>query len=161
MNTEHNLVLTTLGYLRDGKRTLMLKRPSKDGYEKGGSYNGLGGKFMPGESPEECLKREIFEEAGVIVEEYELKGHVTFPGFFDGKDCYMFVYVVTKWSGEPRSSSEGTLEWHDTDKLTELPLYEGDRVFLPWLDQPRFFSAVLRYDNYEFRSYEVDFYGPE
>lgn len=161
MKTNHPLVLTTLAYLRTDTQTLMLRRPSKKGYEKGGSYNGLGGKFNPGESPEECLRREVFEEAGIIVEDFELKGHVTFPGFFDGTDCYMYVYIVTKWSGEPVASDEGSLEWHDTDKLTDLPLYAGDRVFLPWLEQERFFSAVLRYDHYEFDSYEVTFYGPQ
>lgn len=161
MKTNHDLVITTLAYLRDGERTLMLRRPSTDGYERGGRYNGLGGKFEQGESPEECLRREIHEEAGVLVEEFELKGIITFPGFFDGTDCYMYVYIVTKWSGELVGSDEGELEWHPTDTLADLPLYEGDRVFLPWLEQDRFFSAVFRYDQYEFQSYEVTFYGPD
>lgn len=154
------LRLATLAYVRRDGRTLMLHRSGRpDDYHRG-RYNGLGGKFEPGESPEACLAREVREESGLVVEEARLKGFLTFP-MFDGKDdWYAFVYVVERFSGEPVTSSpEGTLHWVPDEDLPDLPLWPGDRVFLPWLDQPTLFSATLRYEAGAYRGYEVVFYG--
>lgn len=146
--------LCTLAYVRSGGKTLMLKRPSA-GHHQSGKYNGLGGKFEPGESPEECLRREVLEESGLVVESADLKGFITFPDFDGADDWYVFVYVVTRFSGEVRSGPEGDLEWVEDGALADLPLWEGDRHFLPWLSQPGTFSATFRYEQGRFVSYEV------
>ena len=150
--------LCTLAYVRSGGRTLMLRRPSS-GHHQAGKYNGLGGKFEPGESPEECLRREVLEESGLVVESADLKGFITFPDFDDEDDWYVFVYVITGYSGEVRSGPEGQLEWIEDEAVADLPLWEGDRHFLPWLSQPGIFSATFRYEAGRFVSYEVVRYG--
>ena len=148
--------LATLVYVRRGDHTLMLHKVR--GYQRG-KWNGLGGKFEPGESPEACMRREVLEESGLRVEAAELKGFITFPTFDGQDDWYAFVYVVKAFSGEPRSSDEGELRWVKTSELSGLNLYDGDRIFLPWLEQPRIFSAVFRYgEGGTFEDYEVVFY---
>ena len=75
------------------------------------------------------------------------------------KDWYVFVYTVEKFSGTLKSSNEGEPHWIENDKLLELNLWEGDRVFMPWLEQEKFFSAVFYYDTSgNFKDYEVTFY---
>ncbi len=152
--------LCTLAYVRAGGKTLMLRRPDS-GHHQAGKYNGLGGKFEPAESPEACLRREVLEESGLTVEAAELKGFITFPDFDGADDWYVFVYVVTRFSGEPRAGPEGSLEWVDDAALADLPLWEGDRHFLPWLSQPGVFSATFRYEGSRFVSYEVERYGAD
>lgn len=152
------LKLATLVYVRDGDKTLMLHKAK--GYQKG-KWNGLGGKFDAGESPEACMKREVFEESGLSVETAQLKGFITFPDFDGLDDWYTFVYVVTEFSGELKASDEGSLEWVPNEKILDLNIYDGDRIFIPWLKGNRFFSAVFRYDAGAFEDYEVVFYNPQ
>lgn len=152
--------LTTLAYVRRGPDTLMLRRPAGDDPQRLGCCNGLGGKFLSGETPEECLRREVLEESGLIVEVAELKGVMTFPGSRGEDDAYVFVFVVTRFAGEPPAvGPEGELFWHPSDRLHELPLLPGDRHFLPWLDEPGFFSARFDYDGKDFLRHTVRVYG--
>lgn len=154
------LKLATLAYLRAGGRTLMLHRDAREDDYHRGRYNGLGGKFEPGESPEACLVREVREESGLAVEEARLKGVITFPRFDGVDDWYTFVYVVPRFTGELRASAEGSLHWIPDEQLGALPLWPGDRTFLPWLGREPFFSATFRYVQGVFRGYEAVFYGP-
>jgi 8-oxo-dGTP diphosphatase len=150
--------LGTLCYVQKGSKTLMIHRNSQDGDFHLGKYNGLGGKFEPGESPEECVIREIKEESGLDIKDPQLKGVITFPLFDGVDDWYVFLYVVEEFSGELSDSTEGDLEWVETGKLVDLPLWEGDRIFLPWLQQENFFSAKFVYVNKKLKDWEVKFY---
>lgn len=153
------MILTTLAYLRDGERTLMLQRPDEPA-RPGGRWNGLGGKFEPGESPERCLRREVREESGLEVEHAELKGIITFPAFTRGVDVMTFVYVVRSWRGQlVPDGPEGTLHWIPTREVASLDLWSGDVVFLPWLELSGYFSARLRYDEGVYLDHEVVFYA--
>ncbi len=157
---HHRFLLTTLAYVRRGGYTLMLERTTRPGDLHAGRWNGLGGKFLPGERPETCLRREGREEAGIEVEAAQLKGCITFPAFDGTSDVYSFVYLVTRFRGEPAAEGpEGRLHWIATERVRELPLWEGDRTFLPWLDQPGFFSAELRYEEGRFTGFDVDRYA--
>lgn len=147
--------LTTLAYLRQDGKTLMLQKAK--GYQKG-KWNGLGGKFEPGESPEDCLKREVYEESGLTVTAATLKGFISFPDFDGQDDWYTFVYVVTGFTGELQDSAEGRLAWIADDDLLTLNIWEGDRIFLPWLAKPGLFSAKFVYKNGQFQRHEVVFY---
>jgi 8-oxo-dGTP diphosphatase len=121
-------------------------------------WNGLGGKVEPGESPEQCMRREVAEEAGLRVLTAELKGVITFPADAGQPDVYTFVFVVTDFEGEPRPSREGDLFWVPTDAVSELRLWEGDRHFLPWLDLPGHFSARFVYEAGRYVRHEVVHY---
>lgn len=137
--------LATLCYVRKDGKTLMIHRVKKAGDMHAGKWNGLGGKFEPGETPEECAWREVFEESGLVVMRLELKGFLTFPAFANDEDWYAFVFVVPDFEGQIRDSQEGYLQWIDDSKLLDLNLWEGDRIFLPWLDQPELFSGKFIY----------------
>jgi 8-oxo-dGTP diphosphatase len=149
------LKLATLVYVKQNGKTLMLYKAK--GYQTG-KWNGLGGKLEPAESPEDCMKREVFEESGLVVKEAKLKGFLTWPNFDGQDDWYAFVYIVTDFTGELKASDEGELFWIPDAEIMALNLYDGDRVFLPWLEQDCLFSAKFRYFEGQFQDYEVKFY---
>ncbi|MBL7032567.1 MAG: 8-oxo-dGTP diphosphatase [Candidatus Delongbacteria bacterium] len=151
--------LATLLYVRTDTHTLMLLRNKKRHDLHAGRWNGLGGKFEPGEMPEECARRELLEESGLHAEELEWRGLLTFP-LFDGiKDWYVHVFVIPRFTGELIDSPEGELAWIENDALLDLNLWPGDRHFLPWVFGDRFFSARFNYLDGEVESYHRVFYG--
>jgi 8-oxo-dGTP diphosphatase len=150
--------LATLCYVRRGHRTLMIHRIKKENDMHQGKWNGLGGKFEPGETPEECAIREIQEEAGLEARNPTLKGFLTFPGFANEEDWYAFVFVIYEFEGEIIDSPEGNLAWIEDDHLLELDLWEGDRVFIPWLEQPGFFSGKFVYKHNQLVEHKMCFY---
>ena len=150
--------LATLCYVRKDNHTLMIHRVKKENDHHEGKWNGLGGKFEQGETPEECAIREIKEESGLTVKNLVLKGFITFPLFDFVDDWYVFVFVIDKFEGELIDSPEGNLKWIPNDQLTGINLWDGDKIFLEWLDQDKFFSAKFIYENKEFKDYTVEFY---
>lgn len=154
--------LATLCYLRRGGKTLMIHRVKKANDMHLGKWNGLGGKLKPGETPEECALREIYEESGLTAYKPQFKGFLTFPAFTEQEDWYAFVFVVEKFEGEMMDSSEeGILQWVADSELLDLNLWEGDRIFLPWLNEPGFFSGKFVYQKGKLLSHEVVFYAGE
>jgi len=150
--------LATLCYIRKDNQTLMLHRVKKKNDYHEGKWNGLGGKFELGETPEECAVREIKEESGLIVKELKLKGFITFP-LFDGKDdWYVFVFVINQFEGYLIDSPEGILKWIPNKNLLNINLWDGDKIFIPWLDGDKFFSAKFNYEGKDFKDYSVEFY---
>lgn len=155
------MILATLCYLHRDGQTLMLFRNKKPQDVHEGKYNGLGGKFEAGETPEECARREVREESGLQVGRLELKGILTFPRFAKGHDWYVFAFLVPEFTGDLHDSPEGRLEWIDDRQLLGLPLWEGDRIFLPLLFEPGWFSGCFRYTDGRLRSYHLERYpGP-
>ena len=150
--------LATLCYIRQNGKTLMIHRIKKENDMHAGKWNGLGGKLEAGETPEECALREIWEEAGITVKNLTLRGLITFPGFSDDEDWYAFLFIANYNEGELIDSPEGDLRWIPNDKLLELNLWPGDRIFIPWLDQPGFFSGKFVYQDGELVEHEVVFY---
>ncbi len=150
--------LATLCYVRRAGKTLMLHRIKKENDMHRGKWNGLGGKMEAGETPEECAIREVQEESGLVVDRLHLKGFITFPMFDGVKDWYVFLFVIDRFSGKMIESPEGKLEWINNEDLLNLPLWEGDKIFLKWLDQDRFFSAKFIYKQKQLQNYSVQFY---
>jgi len=150
--------LATLCYVIDKSKTLMLHRIKKKEDIHEGKWNGLGGKFEPGESPEECVIREVKEESGLLIKNPTLHGFITFPMFDGKKDWYVFMFTANKFTGNLIDSKEGMLEWIPNNKLLELNLWEGDRIFIPWLFQKKFFSAKFNYSKGKLKDYKVEFY---
>ncbi len=129
-----NMKLTTLCYLRQDGKYLMIKK-NDDGGQSAGKYLGVGGKLEAGESPDECAKREIKEETGFKALDLKLRGIITFISDV-WEDEIMFLYSAEQLKGELNSDcDEGRLSWVEEDKVLDLPAWEGDKYFLkPLLD---------------------------
>lgn len=150
--------LATLCYIKKNGRTLMLHRVKKKDDVHEGKWNGLGGKFEAGESPEDCVIREVLEESGLKIKSPALKGVLTFPGFAKDEDWYVFVYTASRFTGRLIDSPEGNLEWVPDRNLLKLNLWEGDRVFLPLLKRRGHFSGKFHYKNGHLVKYSVEKY---
>ncbi len=144
-------IVATLGYVlsADGLNVLLVHRNARPGDQHLGKYNGLGGKIEADEDVVAGMRREIHEEAGIQCDALSLRGTISWPGFGKhGEDWLGFVFVITRFSGVAfQSNPEGSLEWVPLDRIHELPMWEGDREFLPLVfdDDPRAFHGVMPY----------------
>ena len=150
--------LGTLCYVNNGEQTLMMHRVKKENDMHEGKWNGLGGKFKDGESPEECVIREVKEESGLKLIKPSLKGIITFPAFDDIDDWMVFVFTSDQFTGSLTECDEGILKWIKNDKLNDLELWEGDKIFMKWLNDTPFFSAKFLYERKKYVNHEVIFY---
>ena len=119
------MVQTTLCYIEDGSRYLMLHRVKKKNDLNHDKWIGIGGKFEQGESPEECLLREAREETGLTLTSYRYRGLVTFLQSRDAEAEYMHLFTCDAFEGTQIVCNEGDLEWIDKSRLMELTLWEG------------------------------------
>ena len=136
---------TTLCYLEKNKCYLMMHRTKKENDENKDKWIGIGGKLENGESPFDCARREIYEETSIIVNKLSYRGIVTFVSDIYGTE-YMHLFISDSFDGEPvHDCDEGILEWVPVNKVTDLPIWEGDKIFLSLLktDTPFFFSSRL------------------
>jgi 8-oxo-dGTP diphosphatase len=128
-------ILATLGYVfsEDRSKVLMVQRTGRSGDQHEGKYNGLGGKLEPNENIAAGMIREIREEAGIECKSIQLAGTVSWPGFgLNGEDWFGFIFRILSFSGEVNAQSpEGPLQWIEIGHIVDLPLWEGDRFFLP------------------------------
>ena len=144
-------IVATLGYVLspDRSKVLMVHRNARADDHQLGKYNGLGGKIERDEDVVACMRREIREEAGIECTSMQLRGTISWPGFGkNGEDWLGFVFVIDGWTGTPlQSNPEGTLEWVEVDRVLELPLWDGDRHFVPLVfdGDPRAFHGVMPY----------------
>ena len=144
-------ILATLGYVfsPDGAKVLMVHRNRRPDDPQFGKYNGLGGKLQPDEDVVACMRREIREEAGIECESLRLAGTISWPGFgAGGEDWFGFIFRIDRFTGTPfTENAEGTLEWVEVGRVLELPLWEGDRHFLPlvFAGGERQFHGVMPY----------------
>ena len=138
--------LTTLCYLiKDGKY-LMLHRVKKENDLNKDKYLGVGGHFEYGESPDECLVREVKEETGLTLTDYKARGIVT---FVYGEDIveYMHLFTAEGFEGEMIDCDEGELVWIPIEDVCNLPIWEGDKEFFKLLNETKdFFSLKLVYN---------------
>lgn len=138
--------LTTLCYIEKDNKYLMLHRVKKENDINKDKWIGVGGHFEADESPEECLLREVKEETGLVLTSWKLRGIITFISN-EWQTEYMFLYTADGFEGEMIECREGNLEWVDKADMYDLPLWEGDKIFLNLLDTTdEFFSLKLRYE---------------
>jgi 8-oxo-dGTP diphosphatase len=140
-------IIGTLGYILSADRTqVLLVYRSRPGDQHLGKWNGLGGKLEAGEDIYTCLCRELSEEAGIEVTAARLRGTISWPGFgTGGEDWFGFVFVVDAYTGTiPERNEDGPLAWHDIDALDQLPMWAGDRYWLPlvFADGPAFHGVM-------------------
>ncbi|MBQ7303205.1 MAG: 8-oxo-dGTP diphosphatase [Clostridia bacterium] len=149
--------LSTLCYIEKEGQYLLLHRIKKENDVNRDKWIGVGGKFLEGESPEECLLREVKEETGLSLTRWRFRGIVTFvcpPWPVE----YMHLYTADGFEGEIGECDEGVLEWVDKQRVCDLPIWEGDRLFLARLSQDAPpFSLKLVYEGD--RLVEYTFFG--
>ena len=156
---------TTLCYIDDGERYLMLHRVKKDNDASHGKWIGVGGKCETDESPDECMLREVKEETGLQIVQWRYRGIVTFISDTWPNE-YMHLFTATQWQGELATDcNEGDLAWIAKDRLPVQPgigdetlsLWEGDKIFLRLLldEATPFFSLKLVYENDEMTQYKL------
>ena len=136
---------TTLCYIEKENKYLMLHRTSKKKDGNKDKWIGVGGHFEKGESPEECLLREVKEETGLELTSYQFRGIVTFISD-EWPDEYMCLYTADKYTGDIGNCDEGELVWVEKEKIMDLNIWEGDKIFLKLLmENQSFFSLKLEY----------------
>jgi 8-oxo-dGTP diphosphatase len=144
-------ILATLGYVLspDGAHVLLVHRNRRPEDAHLGKYNGLGGKLDAGEDVVAGMRREIREEAGIECASLHLRGTISWPGFGKhGEDWFGFIFLIDQWTGTPLDeNAEGTLTWIAIEKMLDLPLWEGDRYFVPLVFDPDVgqFHGVMPY----------------
>ena len=140
--------ITTLCYIENDGKYLMLHRVKKENDINKDKYIGIGGHFEDGESPDECLKREVMEETGLTLLSYKARGIVTFIYGDDENRVveYMHLYTATEYEGDMIECDEGELVWIDKDKVCDYPIWEGDKIFFDLLNtRDDYFSLKLVY----------------
>ena len=138
---------TTLCHIEKDGKYLMLHRIKKHNDLNQDKWIGIGGKFEDRESPEQCNRREVFEETGLTLGKCEYRGIVTFVSDKWATE-YMHIFTCTDFQGTIKECDEGVLEWVDKQKIYDLPLWEGDKIFLKLIESPDtpFFSLRLEYN---------------
>lgn len=144
-------IIGTLGYVLspDRQRVLLVHRNARADDEHLGKYNGLGGKLEADEDVLSGMRREILEEAQIECTSLLLRGTISWPGFGkNGEDWLGFIFLIDAFEGTPPArNEEGPLEWIELDRMMDLPMWEGDRQFLPLVfdNDPRAFHGVMPY----------------
>lgn len=137
---------TTLCYIEKDDAYLMMHRVKKKNDLNQDKWVGVGGKFEGEETPDECVLRETYEETGLKLTNYRLRAVITFlSDQWEGE--YMYLYTADEYEGEIGECDEGNLEWVAKDKVCDLPIWEGDKLFFEELRKNRgFFTMKLRYE---------------
>lgn len=151
-------MLTTLCYIeQDGKYLMLLRNRKKKDINKG-KWIGVGGRFQEGETPEDCLLREVREETGLRLLSWQFRGIITFRQD-EGETEYMHLFTADRFEGELTDCDEGELSWIPKEDIFSLNLWEGDRVFLePLLQGVPFFTACLKYEGERLSHSEIRIY---
>ncbi|MEG0277168.1 MAG: 8-oxo-dGTP diphosphatase [Coprobacillus sp.] len=146
-------------YLKRNHQTLLLHRIKKENDINAGKWIGVGGKFEDGESAEECMCREIYEETGYTVHALNFQGFVMFPKLYHGQDEGMFIYTCDDFSGELNDvCDEGVLKWIDDNQISSLPMWEGDYHFFDWITDDKIHSAKIVYEDDKVIEYKESVY---
>ena len=139
---------TTLCYIEKDGCWLMLHRVKKQNDENRDKWIGVGGKCEEGESPDDCVLREVREETGLVLTDWRYRGLVTFVSDVWPTE-YMHLYTAAAWQGTlspGRDCAEGVLEWVEKARVPQLPIWQGDKIFLRLLEEGApFFSLKLVY----------------
>jgi 8-oxo-dGTP diphosphatase len=139
-------VNTTLCYIEKDGCYLMLHRVKKENDISHDKWLGVGGKFEDKESPEDCLLREVREETGLTLNRWRYCGIVTFVSN-QYETEWMHLFTSNTYTGNIKECDEGVLEWIAKDKIFELPIWEGDKIFFKLMQEERsFFSLKVVYD---------------
>ena len=149
---------TTLCYIEQDEKYLMLHRVKKKNDMNHDKWIGIGGKLEESESPFDGAKREIFEETGLTVSSLDYRGIVTFVSDEFGTE-YMHLFTCNSFSGTLKEDcNEGELVWINKNEIYDLPIWEGDKIFFRLIDkEEKFFSLKLVYEGEHLVSYNIEY----
>ena len=149
---------TTVCYIEQGGKYLMIHRVKKKEDPNKDKWIGIGGKLEAGESPFDCIRREVLEETGLTLDKVNYRGIITFVSNEFGTE-YMHLFTSTDFHGQVNATcDEGVLEWIEKDKLCKIPMWEGDKIFLNLLDtDTKFFSLKLVYEGNTLVSHTLEY----
>lgn len=154
------MIASTLIYIRKDSKTLMLLRDKKDIQKHKLRFNGVGGKMEKGETPDDCARREVYEETGLKVGELDYRAHLYFPDFDEEGDWLVFVYECFDFSGEIVESEEGSLHWIIDEDVPYLNLWEGDKEFIKLIYETKsFFWGDFIYKDGRYISSNINIYN--
>ena len=152
------MILSTLCYIEKDNKYLMLHRTKKKNDINKDKWLGIGGKFEEGESPEECIVREVMEETGLKLNSYQLRTIVTYVST-NWETEYMYVFTSNDFSGNLIECNEGDLQWIDKKEVTKLNTWEGDKIFVEKLqNDSRFFTVKFESDGEQLIKYNIKEY---
>ncbi len=152
------MILSTLCYIEKDKKYLMLHRTKKKNDINKDKWLGIGGKFEDGESPEECIIREVKEETGLTLNTYKLRCIVTYVST-NWETEYMYIFTSNDFTGELMECNEGDLQWVRKDRVTELNTWEGDKIFIEKIQKDNnFFTVKFNYDGDKLLKYDLKEY---
>lgn len=152
------MILSTLCYIEKDNKYLMLHRTKKKNDINKDKWLGIGGKFEEGESPEECIVREVMEETGLKLNSYKLRTIVTYVST-NWKTEYMYVFTSNDFEGELIECNEGDLQWIDKKDVTKLNTWEGDKIFVEKIqNDSNFFTVKFEYDGDKLIKYNLKEY---
>ena len=152
------MILSTLCYIEKDEKYLMLNRTKKEKDINKDKWIGIGGKVEDGESPEECLIREVKEETGFTLKKYKLRCLVTYVST-TWETEYMYVFTSNEYEGQQIECNEGALEWIEKEQITKLNTWEGDKIFIDKIqNEDGFFTIKFEYDGEKLIKYELKEY---
>ena len=152
------MILSTLCYIEKDNKYLMLHRTKKKNDISKDKWLGIGGKFEEGESPEECIVREVMEETGLKLNSYQLRTIVTYVST-NWETEYMYVFTSNDFTGDLIECNEGDLQWIDKKEVTKLNTWEGDKIFMEKLQNDNiFFTVKFEYDGDKLVKYNLKEY---
>ena len=153
------MILSTICYIEKDNKYLMLHRTKKENDINKNKWIGVGGKIEEGESPEECIEREVKEETGLILKKYRLRGIITYTSTTCEAD-YMYLFSANDFEGELIECNEGDLKWVEKDNIMNLNLWEGDKIFLEKLlkEDNSLFTIKFEYDGDKLLKYTINEY---
>lgn len=155
---KFKMILSTLCYIEKDNKYLMLHRTKKENDINKDKWLGIGGKFEEGESPEECIIREVKEETGLILKSYKLRCIVTYTSN-KWETEYIYVFTSNDFTGEQIECDEGDLQWIDKNEVIKLNTWEGDRIFVEKIQKDNtFFTVKFIYDEEKLVKYSLNEY---
>ncbi len=152
------MINTTLCYIEKDGAYLMMHRIKKENDVNRDKWVGIGGKFLKGETPTDCVLREVKEETGLTPTNLVYRGKINFISDKYPEEM-MHLFTATDFFGQLNPNcDEGELVWVQKSQVLSLPIWEGDKIFFKLLDENApFFHLKLVYRGNQLIEHQIEF----